>query len=103
MSEGETSRGSVSFEVYFLCFYYIIFYFLIKEFRKITYLGFLDGAVVKNLPANAGDARDMGSIPGLRRSLGIGNGNPLQYSYLGNSMGRGIWWAAVHRVTRSWT
>ena len=103
MSEGETSRGSVSFEVYFLCFYYIIFYFLIKEFRKITYLGFLDGAVVKNLPANAGDARDMGSIPGLRRSLGIGNGNPLQYSYLGNSMDRGIWWAAVHRVTRSWT
>ena len=102
MSEGETSRGSVSFEVYFLCFYYIIFYFLIKEFRKITYLGFLDGAVVKNLPANAGDARDMGSIPGLRRSLGIGNGNPLQYSYLGNSMDRGIWWAAVHRVTRSW-
>ena len=103
MIEGETRRGSVSFEVYFLCFYYIIFYFLIKEFRKITYLGFLDGAVVKNLPANAGDARDMGSIPGLRRSLGIGNGNPLQYSYLGNSMDRGIWWAAVHRVTRSWT
>ena len=93
MSEGETSRGSVSFEVYFLCFYYIIFYFLIKEFRKITYLGFLDGAVVKNLPANAGDARDMGSIPGLRRSLGEEHGNPLQYSCLENCMDRGSWGA----------
>ena len=103
MSEDERSRGSVPFEVYFLCFYYIIFYFLIKEFRKITYLGFLDGAVVKNLPANAGDAKDMGSIPGLRRSLGIGNGNPLKYSYLGNSMDRGTWWATVQSVTRSWT
>ena len=89
MSEGEKSRGSVPFEVYFLCFYYTVFYFLIKEFRKITYLGFLDGAIVKNLPANAGGARDMCSIPGLRRSLGIGNGSPLQYSYLENSMDRG--------------
>ena len=43
-------------------------------------MGFSDGAVVKNLPANAGNARDMGSIPGLRRSSGVGNGNPLQYS-----------------------
>ena len=96
MSEGEKSRGSVPFEVYFLCFYYTVFYFLIKEFRKITYLGFLDGAIVKNLPANAGGARDMCSIPGLRRSLGIGNGSPLQYSYLENSMDRGTWWASVH-------
>ena len=86
-----------------LCFYCIVFYFLIKEFRKITYLGFLDGAVVKNLPANAGDTRDMGLIPGLRRSPGTGNSNPLQYSYLENSMDRGSWWATVHTVTRSRT
>ena len=49
-------------------------------------LGFPDGSVVKNLPANTGDTRDMGSIPGSGRSLGVGNGNPLQYSYLENSM-----------------
>ena len=54
--------------------------------------------VVKNLPANAGVTGVMGSIPGLERSLGGGNGNPLQYSCLGNSMDRGAWWATVHRV-----
>ena len=48
--------------------------------------------VVKNLPANAGDIRDMGSIPKLRRSPGVGNGNPLQYSCLENPMDRGAWW-----------
>ena len=52
--------------------------------------------MVKNLPANAGDARDTGSIPGLERSPGEGNGNPLQYSCLGNSIGRGPWPATVH-------
>ena len=45
--------------------------------------------VVKNLPADAGDTRDMGSIPGLGRSPEVGNNNPLQYSFLENSMGRG--------------
>jgi len=45
--------------------------------------------VVKNLPANAGDTRDIGSIPGLGRYPGGGNGNPLQYPYLENSMSRG--------------
>jgi len=59
--------------------------------------------VVKNLPANVGDAGDTGSILGLGRSLGGGNGNPLQYSCLGNSMGRGAWWATVHEVAKSWT
>ena len=44
--------------------------------------------VVKNLPANAGDARDKGSIPGSGRSSGVGNGNPLQYSYLGSPVDR---------------
>ena len=53
--------------------------------------------MVKNLPANAGDA---GSIPGLGRSPGEGNINPLQYACLGNPMDRGAWQATVHEVTR---
>ena len=59
--------------------------------------------VVKNLPANAGDVRAVGSVPGLERSLGGGHGNPLQYSCLENPMGRGAWWATVHRVAKSQT
>ena len=51
--------------------------------------------MVENPPASAGDA---GSIPGLARSPGGGNGNPLQYSCLENSMDRGAWWAIVHGV-----
>ena len=51
--------------------------------------------LVKNPPANAGDAR---SIPVLGRSPGEGNGNPLQYSSLENPMDRGTWWATVHRI-----
>ena len=56
-----------------------------------------------NLPASPGDIRDVGSIPGLGRSPGEGNGNPLQYSYLENPMDRGSWQAAVRGVTKSWT
>ena len=52
-------------------------------------MGFPGGTVVKNLPANTGDTRDMGSIPGLAKDLGEGNGNLLQYSCLENSMDRG--------------
>jgi len=59
--------------------------------------------VVTNLPANAGDVRDVGSIPGSGRSSGEGNGNPLQYSCLENSMDRGAWRATVHGVAKSWT
>ena len=59
--------------------------------------------VVKNPPANAGDTRDMGSIPGLERSLGRGNGNPLQYSCLENSMDREAWRAPVHGASESLT
>ena len=59
--------------------------------------------VVKNLPASAGDIRDSGSIPGLGRSPGEGNGNPLQYSCLENPMDREAWQATVHRVAKSWT
>ena len=54
-----------------------------------------------NPPANAGDAGDSGWIPGLRRSPGEGDGNLLQYSYLGNPMDRGAWWAIVCGVTES--
>jgi len=59
--------------------------------------------VVKNPPANAGVARNVGSIPGLRRSPGEGNGNPLQYSFLENSMDRGAWQGTVHGVAKSRT
>ena len=57
--------------------------------------------MVKNLPANVGDIRDMGVIPGLGRSPGRGHGNPLQYSCLEKPMDRGAWWATVHGVTES--
>ena len=59
--------------------------------------------VVKNLVANAGDARDMGLIPGSERSPGGGHGNPLQYSCLENPMNRGAWQATVHGVAKSQT
>ena len=65
--------------------------------------GFPGGSVQKNLPADAGDARDAGVIPGWGRSPGGGNGNPLQYSCLGSPMDRGAWWAAVHGVAKSQT
>ena len=55
---------------------------------------------VKNLPANAGDARDTGSVPGSGRSPGVGNGNPLLYSFLESSMDRGAWRATVFGVPR---
>ena len=56
--------------------------------------------MVKNLPANAGDARDLCSIPGLGISPGIGNGNPLQYSCLEDSVERGAWQATVPGVAK---
>ena len=55
---------------------------------------------VKNLPANARDAKDSGLIPGLGRSPGEGNGNLLQYSCLGNPTDRGAWWAIVHGIAK---
>ena len=64
---------------------------------------FLAGSVVKNPPASAGDTRDVGSIPGLGRSSGGENGNPLQYSCLENPMDRGVWWVTVHEVAKSQT
>ena len=59
--------------------------------------------VVKNLPARAGDPRYLGSISGLERSPGGGNGNLLQYSCLENPMDRGAWWATVHEIAKSQT
>ena len=59
--------------------------------------------VVNNLPANAGDIRDTGLIPGSGRSLEGGHGNPLQYSCLGNPKARGARWATVHEVTKGRT
>lgn len=56
---------------------------------------------VKNLPANAGDVRDVGSVPRLGRSPGGGHGNPIQNSSLENLKGRGAWRATVHRVAES--
>ena len=60
-------------------------------------------SIVKNLPANAEDIRDMGSTPGLERSPGGGNSNPLQYSCLENPTDRGAWQAIVHSGSQSWT
>ena len=56
--------------------------------------------IIKNAPANAGD---QDSVPGSGRCPGEGNGNPLQYSCLENSMDRGAWWATVHGIAESWT
>ena len=58
---------------------------------------FTGGSVLKNLPANAADTGDAGSIPGLGRTPGLGNGNPLHYACLENSMNKGAWWAAVYQ------
>ena len=68
----------------------------------LTSGGFAGGASGKNLP-DVGDVKDVGSIPGLGRSLGGRHGNPLQYSCLENPMDRGGWWVIVRRVTKSQT
>ena len=68
-----------------------------SQVRSICFPG---GSVVKNPPANAGDTD---SIPGSGRSPGGGNGNPLQYSCLENPIGREVWWATVHGVTKNQT
>ena len=84
---------------------YIMFKRRLYVQQKVTILiqGFPGRAMVNNLPANAGEARDSGSIPGLGRSPGEGDGNPLQYSCLENPMDRGAWWATVHGVAKNQT
>ena len=59
--------------------------------------------MLNNLPANAGDIREIGLMPGLGRSSRGEHGNPLQYPCLENPMNRGAWEATVHGVTKSWT
>ena len=59
--------------------------------------------MIKNPPANAGDVGNTGLIPGLGRSPGGGDGNPLQYSCLENPLDRGVWLAIAHKVPKSWT
>ena len=66
-------------------------------------MGFSGGTVVKDPPADAGDTRDKGSIPGSGRSPGEGDGNPLQDPCLENSVDRGAWQATVHGATESQT
>ena len=77
-------------------------YFLsqISTYNPYIYIhtSFPNGLVVKNLPASAGDTGDKGYVPGLGRSLGEGNVNPLQYSFLENSMDRGAWWDMTHHI-----
>ena len=72
----------------------------LEVIRIFKFLGFPGGSVEKNLPANAGDTGNVGLIPGLGRSPGGGNGNPLQYSCLENSIDKETWWATVHGVTK---
>ena len=97
--KGEASRTS-DMHLLVLC---IHFFFNLKkiEMKFLSHrinLGFPGGIVVKNLPANSGDS---GLIPGLGRSPGGGNGNPLQYSCLGNPMDRGGWRDTFHGVAES--
>ena len=68
--------------------------------HSFLWLSFPGGSEVK---ASTCNAEDLGSIPGAGRSPGEGNGNPLQYSCLGNSMDGGAWWATVHGVPKNWT
>ena len=72
-------------------------------YHSIILLDFQGGSVLKNPLAITGAVGDPGLIPGSGRSPGEGNGNPLQYSCLGNPMDRGAWWATVHGVTKSQT
>ena len=67
---------------------------------KLSVFPHSGGTLVKNPPANVGDTRDVGSVPGSGRSPGVGNGKPLQYSCLENSMDRRTWWTIVHGVSR---
>ena len=69
----------------------------------VNILDFPGSSVVKDLPANVGDVKDSGLIPELERSPREGNGNPLQYSCLENSMDRGAWQATAHEVTKNQT
>ena len=85
-----------------LTYDYILFSYLILYLLFIWWK-YLDGTVVKNPLAHAGDVRAAGLIPVLERFCGIGNGNPFQYSCPENCLDRQPWWAIVHGVARTWT
>ena len=85
----------------FCCWYYLYIFNPYFYFQFLTlFWGFSGGSNGKESACNA---RDLGSIPGSRRSPGEGNGSPLQYSYLENPMDRGAWQATVHGAAMSWT
>ena len=77
--------------------------FLLSGIERVYYKYSQVALVVKNPSANAGDSGNMGSILGLGRSPGEGNGNSLQYYCLGNPVDRGDWWATVHGAAESRT
>ena len=89
--------------LYVSSFFFPTFLSYLFQCFHYTSTDFAGGTVVKNPPAKAGDTRAVGSISGLRRSHGVGNGNLLQYSCLENSMDRGTLWASVHGAANSWT
>ena len=78
-------------------------HFFVIQIMALMFYGLPSGTRGKETPANAGDLRDVGSVPGLARSPGGRNGNPLQYSCWENPMDKGAWWATVHGVAKSWT
>ena len=77
-----------------------VVYYRVSVYHILSFPGAL---VVKNTPANAGHIRDLGLIPGSRRSPEGGHGNPLKYSCLENPMNRGAWSVTVYRISKSWT
>ena len=92
-----SSETSIICILFLLCLFSILIIFFLTSFFLISC------TVVKNLPANKEDTRDVGSILGSGRSPGVVNGNLLQYSCLEHSIDRGAWWATVNRVTKSCT
>ena len=76
---------------------------LVNIYHQVSIFVLVGTKMVKNPPANAGDSRDEGLIPGSGRSSGVGNGNPFQYSCLENPMDRGTWRATVYGVTKNQT
>ena len=96
VSEKQKYKGN--FSVYNLFILLFVFYCLLNS--KFYYASQV-ALVEKDPPANAGDAKVVGSIPGWGRSPGEGNGNLLQYSCLENSMNRGAWWTTIHGVAKS--
>ena len=71
-----------------------------NQYLYLPLMGFPDGSDGKDSACNVGD---LGSVPGLGRSPGEGNGYPLQYSCLENPMDRGVWWATLHGIVKSQT